>query len=84
MGRGPYDKSGLIEDTGLPVNRTVSERFDFRLPDGGNPGAGGPTGRSPRDVKVSVKLFYLPFGQMDVSPVLWHEVVKSVPFGDDE
>ena len=84
MGRGPYDKSGLIEDTGLPVNRTVMERFDIPVPDDEDSGSGGSTTAGRKDIEVSVKLFYLPFGDMDVSPFLWREVVKTISFGDDE
>ena len=32
MGRGPYEKSGIIEDTGLPPGRPVHERFDIFFP----------------------------------------------------
>ncbi len=84
MGRGPYDKGGLIEDTGLPVNRTVKERFDIAVPKDEAGGSGAPANPGRKDVAVSVKLFYLPFGQMDVSPFLWREVVKTVSLGDDD
>lgn len=84
MGRGPYDKSGLIEDTGLPVNKTVMERFDIDVPDDEGDGPGGSTKAGRKDIEVSVKLFYLPFGQMDVSPFLWREIVKTIPLGDGE
>ncbi len=84
MGRGPYDKSGLIEETGLPVDRTVTERFDIPVPAGGDDGSGAATAAGPKDVEVGVRLYYLPFGDMDASPFLWREVVKTVPFGADE
>ncbi len=83
MGRGPYDKSGLIEETGLPVERTVLERFEIPLPGDGNaPATAAAAGR--KDVEVGVRLYYLPFGDMDSSPFLWREVVRTVPFGADE
>ena len=78
MGRGPYDKSGLIEDTGLPVNQTVFEKFEIHLPEEMESGSGA-TATGGRDIEVGVRLFYLPFGQMDVSPFLWHEVVRKIP-----
>lgn len=84
MGRGPYDKSGMIEDTGLPVNRTVAERFDIPVPDDEGDGSGGSTKAGRKDIQVSVRLFYLPFGDREASPFLWREVVKTIPFGDDE
>ncbi len=83
MGRGPYDKSGLIEETGLPVERTVTERFDIPVPAGGS-SAPGTAAAGRGDVEVGVRLFYLPFGDMDSSPFLWREVVRTVPFGADE
>ncbi len=84
MGRGPYDKSGLIEDTGLPVNQAVLERFDIPVPADEGDGSGAATAANSKDIEVGVKLFYLPFGDRDASPFLWREVVKTIPFGDDE
>jgi hypothetical protein len=81
MGRGPYDKSGLIEDTGLPVNQTVFEKFEIHLPEDMEGGSGA-TAAGSRDIEVGVRLFYLPFGQMDVSPFLWHEVVRKITLED--
>ena len=83
MGRGPYDKSGLIEDTGLPVNQTVLERFEIPVPADEGDGSGATTAAGGKDIEVGVRLFYLPFGQMDVSPFLWHEVVQKIPLGDE-
>lgn len=83
MGRGPYDKSGLIEETSLPVDRPVLERFEIPLPGAGNaPGTASAADR--RNVEVGVRLYYLPFGDMDSSPFLWREVVRTVPLGADE
>lgn len=84
MGRGPYDKSGLIEETGLPVDRTVLERFEIPLPGGGDNASGSPAAAGRKDIEVGVRLFYLPFGDMDASPFLWREVVRTVPFGADD
>lgn len=84
MGRGPYEKSGLILDTGLPAGRKVMERFHIPVPDRGDDASGAAANPGRRDVKVSVKLLYLPFGDRDVSPFLWREVVRTVSFGDDE
>ena len=83
MGRGPYDKSGLIEETGLPVDRTVLEHFEIPVP-GGRDNASGTAAAGRQDVEVGVRLIYLPFGDMDVSPFPWREVVRTVPFGADE
>ncbi len=84
MGRGPYDKSGLIEETGLPVDRTVTERFEIPVPGDEDDGAGAAVKAARGNVEVGVRLYYLPFGDMEASPFLWHEVVRTVPFGADE
>ncbi len=84
MGLGPYDKSGLIEETGLPVEKSVTERFDIPVPADGDGGSGAATAAGRKNVEVGVRLYYLPFGDMDASPFLWREVVKTVPFGADE
>ncbi len=82
MGRGPYDKSGLIEDTGLPVNQTVLERFEIPVP-AGEEGDPGTTTADGKHIEVGVRLIYLPFGQADASPFQWHEVVRKIPLADE-
>jgi hypothetical protein len=75
MGRGPYEKSGLVEDTGLPVGEPLTERFDIAIPadvakalaDAGKP------------VEFTASLWYLPFGTRDASAVLWKEETRKVP-----
>ncbi len=84
MGRGPYDKSGLIEETGLPVDKTVTERFEIPLPGDETEAAAAAAKAARRNVEVGVRLYYLPFGDMDASPFLWREVVRTVPLGADE
>lgn len=68
MGRGPYEKSGLIEDTGLPPGREVRERFEI-------PVAPGPAGG---EVTVTFRLLYLPFGTNDETAVTWREESRKV------
>ena len=34
MGRGPYEKSGIIADTGLHPGKKVKEHFEIRFPEG--------------------------------------------------
>lgn len=74
MGRGPYEKSGMVEDTGLPVGRTVTERFDIVLAE--------PGGEAPGEVEVSVRLWYLPFGTKEADPFLWRDASKRLRFGE--
>jgi hypothetical protein len=79
MGRGPYEKSGIIEDTGLPPGRPVHERFEIPYPLG-DVVENGKTVTKPTDydLSIEVKLWYLPFGSMNSSPFLWREFQKTV------
>lgn len=69
MGRGPYEKSGLVEDTGLPPGRPVRERFEIPLPAAL---AGGGT------VEVTFRVAYLPFGKDDDTAVPWRQETRTV------
>ncbi len=79
MGRGPYEKSGIIRDTGLPPNRTVLEKFDIPFPvelikkDGKDV-----TIIKDNDMTVDVELMYLPFGTVDSGKFSWHKVTRKV------
>ena len=81
MGRGPYEKTGLIEDTGLPPGKTVHERFDIMFPveevevDGKFV-----TKTTAYELDIQVKLWYLPFGSgsKKADPFLWREFRKTV------
>ncbi len=79
MGRGPYEKSGMLEDTSLPPLRTVTQSYDIFFPvkvDEQN-GAKVTTITSDR-LELEVKLWYLPFGTMEDDPFLWKEFKKTV------
>ena len=71
MGRGPYEKSGLVEDTSLPPGKTVEERFEiyFPLQDGK---------LVTDEYEVNVKLWYLPYGTMNSDPFLWRDETRKV------
>jgi hypothetical protein len=79
MGRGPYEKSGLVEDTSLPPGKKVEERFELYflakdVQDGG---------KNVRKVledeyDISVKLWYLPYGDLQSDPFLWREENRKV------
>jgi hypothetical protein len=79
MGRGPYEKTGLIEDTGLPPGKLVHERFDIMYPLT-EVEVNGKTVNQPLDydLDIEVKLWYLPFGSMNTDPFLWREFTKTV------
>ena len=66
MGRGPYEKSGILRDSSLPPNRPVREQFEIPYPSG------------EYDMTVDVELWYLPFGNKDSDPLLWQKVSKKV------
>ncbi len=66
MGRGPYEKSGIIRDNGLPPNRPVHENFEIPYPAG------------EYDMTVDVELMYLPFGTVESGKFSWQKVTKKV------
>ena len=79
MGRGPYEKSGMIEDTSLPPLRTVTTSYDVSFPFKDEEVGDKTVRRFPSDkLDLDVKLWYLPFGTMDDDPFLWREVKKTV------
>jgi hypothetical protein len=75
MGRGPYEKSGLLRETSLPPKTRVHETFEITYPftDGG-------TQRElvNDQLQVSVKLWYLPFGEFDSYAVEWFSEEKAL------
>lgn len=81
MGRGPYEKSGIIEDTGLPPHKTVEERFDVLFP---TEDITNDSGRVidrkllTNELDVKVELWYLPYGNRQSDPYLWREFTKKV------
>jgi hypothetical protein len=71
MGRGPYEKSGLVEDTSLPPGKEVKERFEIYFP--------MEEGKLLADeYEVNVKLWYLPYGTMNSDPFLWRDETRKV------
>ena len=79
MGRGPYEKSGLLRETSLPPRSTVHETFELTYPFK-DVAKGDTTRRELVDdeLKVSVKLWYLPFGEFDSYAVVWFEEEKNL------
>lgn len=79
MGRGPYEKSGLLEDTSLPPLRTITQSYDIFFPVKIEEKDGKKISTITSDsLDVEVKLWYLPFGTMDDDPFLWKEFKKTV------
>ncbi len=79
MGRGPYEKSGLLEDTSLPPLRTITTTHDIFFPviveekDGKKVQS-----IASETLDLEVQLWYLPFGTKDDDPFLWKEYKKKV------
>lgn len=81
MGKGPFEKTSMIVDTSLRPLTTVKERYEISVPKELYDGSVKTEGARKKEVEVSVKLVYLPYGTMNPSdtPFTWHEVVKKVP-----
>jgi hypothetical protein len=79
MGRGPYEKSGLLEDTSLPPLRTLHFNYDIFFPMKAEEKDGKKVSSiASETMDLEVKLWYLPFGTMDDDPFLWKEYKKTV------
>ena len=79
MGRGPYEKSGIIRDNGLPPHKPVLEQFEIPYPaefvkkDGKNV-----TNILDHEMTVDIELIYMPFGDKDTG-ITWHKATKMIP-----
>ena len=80
MGRGPYEKSGILRDTSLPPLRTVTEKF--YIPGYNESKKEGKLIREiiANDFTVEVELWYLPYGNRDDegNSQLWQKVTKTL------
>ena len=79
MGRGPYEKSGMLRDTSLPPNRPVLESFEIPFPVE-ETGQGDKVVRKilDYDMIVDVELMYLPFGTRESGQFTWQKVTRKV------
>jgi hypothetical protein len=80
MGRGPYEKSGLVQDSSLPPLRTVTSSYEIFFPFEEKENENGDTVRTfpSESLDVLVRLWYLPYGTMDDDAFLWREEKKTV------
>ncbi len=79
MGRGPYEKSGLLRETSLPPLRTVKEEFEIPFPYKKSKKNGKPWRELVSDtMNVDIKLWYVPFGEFDGNEVLFFEDKRPV------
>ena len=80
MGRGPYEKSGMIRDTSLPPHKTVTEQFEVPLY--AEVKADGKVKRNliANDFIIDVELWYLPYGKKDDpgNSVMWNKFTKEI------
>lgn len=78
MGRGPYEKSGIIRDNGLPPNKPVHEKFEIPFPaEFSQKGGKSVTKILDHEMTVEVELIYEPFGTKD-SGMTWRKYTKKV------
>jgi hypothetical protein len=79
MGRGPYEKSGMLQDSSLPPLRTVTSNWDVFFPVVEEEKDGETVRTYPSDsLEIDVKLWYLPYGTMEDDAVLWREQKSTV------
>jgi hypothetical protein len=84
MGRGPYEKSGLLQDSSLPPLRTVTTNWDIFFPVEETETDDAVVRTYPSDsLDIAVRLWYLPYGTMDDDPFLWREYEKKVSFDSE-
>jgi hypothetical protein len=75
MGRGPYEKSGLIKETSLAPMKTTKASFEIPFP---YKDVVDKSGKKSRDLAadeldVAIKLWYVPFGEFDGNEVIFFE-----------
>ncbi len=81
MGRGPYEKSGFLQDNSLPPLRTVKTSYDIFFPVEETEKGDRTIRTYPSDtMDIDVKLWYLPFGTKDDDAFLWREEKHTVSF----
>lgn len=80
MGRGPYEKSGLVQDLSLPPLRTVTSSYEIFFPFEEKENEDGDTVRvfPSEKLDVDVRLWYMPYGTIDDGAVLWREEKRTV------
>ncbi len=79
MGRGPYEKSGLLRETSIPPLARVHETFEITYPF--EDVVKGDKSRRELvndELIVSVVLWYLPFGEFDGNEVVFFEEEKKL------
>jgi hypothetical protein len=79
MGRGPYEKSGIIRDSSLPPGRLVQESYEIPFPvEEVKKDDKVVRNITDYDMTIDVELMYLPFGTKESGQFTWHKVTKKV------
>ena len=77
MGRGPYEKSGILRETSIPPLVRVHETFEITYPfEDVVKGDSSRRELLKDELQVSVVLWYLPFGEFDGYEVVFFEEEK--------
>lgn len=86
MGRGPYEKSGLIRDSALPPHKTTREHFTIPVYTETNEDGKTVRTRITQDFTVDVEIWYLPYGKKDDpgNAQKWFAVSKNLQIPDAE
>ena len=79
MGRGPYEKSGLLRETSIPPLSRVHETFEIVYPfEDAKSGKGTRRELTQDEMTVSVVLWYVPFGEFDGNEVIFYEEERTL------
>jgi hypothetical protein len=79
MGRGPYEKSGILRETSIGPLARVHETFEITYPYEDMEKDGDTRRELLNDeLNVSVVLWYVPFGEFDGSEVVFYEEEKTL------
>ena len=78
MGRGPYEKSGLVQDSSLPPLRTVTSSFEIFFPFEEKENEDGWRTFPSDSLDIEVKLTYMPYGTPDDDAFVWREEKRTV------
>lgn len=65
MGRGPYEKGGLLRDTSLPPKKTVRQEFTIPVYTESSQDGKRVLNIIANDFVVDVEVWYLPYGRKD-------------------
>lgn len=80
MGRGPYEKSGILRETSLPPLKPVIEKFE--VPIYSEEKKNGTLVRTPLgyEFNVEVELWYLPYGKKEDpgNAQMWQKFTKKI------